>query len=112
GYITFVDVAALAHCAERWDRDIQVAVLPGRFVHRDSPLAWVLPGGRTDRDEALHAAVRAAFSVEVERSFDQDPRFGLAVMSEIGSGALAPGKGDSGTALDIVGRVTRLMALW
>lgn len=112
GYITFVDVAALAHCAERWDRDIQVAVLPGRFVHRDSPLAWVLPGGRTDRDEALHAAVRAAFSVEIERSFDQDPRFGLAVMSEIGSGALAPGKGDSGTALDIVGRVTRLMALW
>lgn len=112
GYVAFVDIAALAHCAERWDRDIQVAVLTGRFVHGDTPLAWVLPGGRQTHDEALHHGVRAAFSIEVERSFDQDPRFGLAVLSEIGCGALAPGTADSGTALDIIGRVTRLMALW
>ena len=46
------------------------------------------------------------------RSFEQDPRFGLAVMSEIGSRAMSSAINDPGTALDVIGRNTRLLSFW
>ena len=60
----------------------------------------------------MAAAVRKPFSIGETRSFDQDPRFGLAVMSEIASRALSPAMNDPGTAIDVIGRTTRLMSLW
>lgn len=45
------------------------------------------------------------------RSFDQDPRFGASVLSEITSRALSPGINDSGTAIDLIGRAIRILAI-
>ncbi|WAC27128.1 DUF2254 domain-containing protein [Ancylobacter sp. SL191] len=121
GYVQFVDVGALASLAEAYDADIHVAALPGSFVYLDSPLAWIAPPRlaacepeekQEDEDEAVPTQVREAFSIGSERSFDQDPRFGLAVMSEIASRALSPGVNDPGTAIDVIGRTTRLLCRW
>jgi hypothetical protein len=45
------------------------------------------------------------------RSFDQDPRFGAVVLTEIASRALSPGMNDPGTAIDVIGRAVRLLAI-
>ena len=45
-------------------------------------------------------------------SFEQDPRFCLAVLTEIASRALSPGINDPGTAISVIGRLQRLLTLW
>lgn len=117
GYVQFVDVSTLSDLATALDADIFVATLPGRFVYPHTPLAWIGPPGPNRKDDsdatsAVQKRLRAAFSIGSERNFDQDPRFGLAVMSEIASRALSPGVNDPGTAIDVIGRTTRLLARW
>ncbi|MBB3810168.1 DUF2254 domain-containing protein [Pseudochelatococcus contaminans] len=115
GYVQHIDMAALAAQCEDVDADIYVTALPGAFLYPDTPIAWIgsCASAETDQnDEDLHEEVRSAFSIGAERSFDQDPRFGLAVMSEIASRALSPATNDPGTAIDVIGRLTRLLTLW
>jgi uncharacterized membrane protein len=50
--------------------------------------------------------------VNDERTYDQDPRFGLAVLAEIASRAMSPAMNDGGTAIDVIGRSVRLLAIW
>jgi len=56
--------------------------------------------------------IRTAFTVDDLRTFDQDPRFGMIVLSEIASRALSPAVNDPGTAIDVLGRGVRLLAIW
>ena len=44
------------------------------------------------------------------RTYDQDPRFGLTVLTEIAERALLPAVNDPGTAIDILGRSVRLLS--
>ncbi len=112
GCLQHIDMAALSQVAEAQDCDIHVLRNPGAFLSADTPLAWMRPAGSVDSAEDPRAAALDAFFIGAARSFDQDPRFGLAVMSEIGSRALSPATNDPGTALDVIGRNTRLLALW
>ncbi|WP_323039643.1 DUF2254 domain-containing protein [Gemmobacter sp.] len=109
GHLQHIDMYALSEVAEAQDCAIHVLLNPGAFVSVDTPLAWLRA---TTEAEAVQARIRAAFSVGAVRSFDQDPRFGFAVMSEIASRALSPAVNDPGTALDVISRNTRLLALW
>ncbi|WP_439815117.1 DUF2254 domain-containing protein [Zavarzinia sp. CC-PAN008] len=111
GYVQHIDMGALAACAAELDADIHVARLPGAFVHPGAVLAWIGPGADS-ADAGRLKVVRAAFTIGPERSFDQDPRFGLAVLSEIASRALSPAMNDPGTAIDVIGRAVRLMSRW
>lgn len=108
GYVEHIDVAALSACAEKAEADVYIWCLPGAFVHAKRPLAWV--DGVLD-DEAS-ASLRSAFSIDDERSFDQDPRFGLSVLAEIASRALSPALNDPGTAIDVIGRAVRILTRW
>ena len=56
--------------------------------------------------------LRAAFSIGRDRTFDEDPRFGLIVLSEIACRALSPAVNDPGTAIDVIGSLVRLLADW
>ncbi|MEY1660636.1 DUF2254 domain-containing protein [Isoalcanivorax beigongshangi] len=105
GYVQFVDVAKLATWAESAEAELYVTAMPGRFVHLLEPLLWI-SGAEADADALL-----PAFALGDERSFDQDPRFGLVVLSEIASRALSPAVNDPGTAIDVIGRATRLLEL-
>ena len=115
GYIQHVDMSHLSDCTANSHTDIYLVATPGSFVFPDTPLAYVHTN-QTDEDghdlEALCKSVQKALTIENERTFDQDPRFGLCVLSEIGTRALSPGINDSGTAIDVIGRLTRLMHLW
>jgi len=112
GYVQYIDMAALSHCCEQLDADIFVNAIPGTFVYPDTPIAWIAPHALQESDSDLPEALLRAFTIGNERSFDQDPRFGLVVLSEIGSRALSAAINDPGTAIDVIGRMTRLMSLW
>lgn len=106
GYLQHIDTTALQALADEEDLEISVPVLPGNFIDDGTVLA------RMSRHLPDAARFQAAFTIGDGRSFEQDPRFGLVVMTEIASRALSPATNDSCTALDVIGRTTRLLTLW
>ena len=108
GYVQHVDVSAVSARAEEFGARIYLGALPGTFVDLKRPLAWIA-GAKGDLDPA---SIASAFTVGDERSFDQDPRFGLCVLAEIASRALSSGLNDPGTAIDVIGRGVRIMSIW
>ncbi len=111
GYVQFVDVAAMIDICERSDFEVDIAVLPGAFVHENMVLATICSKTRDASDDDV-TAIRDMFAISVGRSFDQDPRFGLVVLTEVALRALSPGINDPGTAIDVIGRQTRLLTFW
>ncbi len=110
GYVQHVDVAALQAWAEEHQARVAVAALPGTFAAPDRALAYVsaFPG-----DAAIDCtSVAGSFQIGRDRRFDNDPRFGLVVLSEIAGRALSPAVNDPGTAIEVVGVLVRLFALW
>lgn len=108
GHVQHIDVGALARLCEAHDLEIYVRELPGGFTYSGTVLADVVG----DPGEEVLADVAEAFTVDRDRTFDQDPRFGLAVLSEVAQRALSPAVNDPGTALDVITRATRLLTLW
>lgn len=105
GYIQHLDVEHLSRCAEELKGHIYVIETAGSFVHTATPLAWV-DGIALKNTEFIHKA----FTIGPTRSFDQDPRFGLRVLSEIASKALSPAMNDPGTAIDVISRAVRILS--
>jgi uncharacterized membrane protein len=108
GYVQHIDMTALSECAEEHRGEIYVTAVPGTLAEPSRPLAWL----RGIEGEEAHKTIVDAFTIDHERSFDQDPRFGLAVLAEIASRALSPAVNDPGTAIDVIGRAVRLLAKW
>lgn len=111
GYVQFIDMAALADTGAAIDCDVDVHVLTGTFVYQGSVLACVSPREGAVSDATV-TAIRKTFAIASTRTFDQDPRFGLVVLSEVALRALSPAVNDPGTAIDIIGRQTRLLSYW
>lgn len=111
GYIRHLDVSILADVAEKLDATIFVTHRPGSFCDAFAPIAHIAVGDRSAAlDPALIDRIRDAFTVGDRRSYEQDPRFGLIVLSEIGSRALSPGVNDPGTAIDVLATLVRVFA--
>jgi uncharacterized membrane protein len=108
GYVQFIDMATLSEIAEANDFNIYIPLNAGAFIYEGAPLAWI-DGPSTSE---LVAEIKDQFVTASQRSFEQDPRFGLIVMAEIGSRALSSATDDAGTALDVIGRLTRLLTRW
>lgn len=107
GYVQHIDIDALSTCAELHEGQIYVTAVPGTLVEPSRPLAWLL-----HVDDSADESVIDAFTIDDERSFQQDPRFGLAVLAEIASRALSAALNDAGTAIDVIGRTVRLLSTW
>ncbi|MVA95678.1 DUF2254 domain-containing protein [Nitratireductor sp. CAU 1489] len=106
GYVQHVDMRALSNLADKTATEIVVDAVPGAFVDPARPLA------HCDADRQDLDLIRSAFTIADERSYDQDPRYGLAVLAEIASRALSPAVNDPGTAIDVLGRAVRVLAVW
>lgn len=110
GYIQSIDVGALQRTAEKAEARVAIEALPGTFVTPDKALAIV--EGPGDGDEDLARSVAGAFIIGEDRTFEEDPRFGLVALAEIAARALSPAVNDPGTAIDIIGTFVRLFARW
>lgn len=108
GYVEHIDMAALQELADAADTTVFIRALPGDVSGPGRPLAVLASGVEGD----VTAKIRDAFSITVQRSFDQDPRFGLCVLAEIASRALSPALNDPGTAIEVLARGARVLALW
>ncbi|MBS9720900.1 DUF2254 domain-containing protein [Tianweitania sp. BSSL-BM11] len=108
GYVQHVDAGGLQDIAENGKGRIYVAVIPGQFTTPMEPIAWA----DSVDDDNQESSIRGYFTVGDTRSFDQDPRFGASVLSEIASRALSPGINDPGTAIDVIGRAVRVLSIW
>lgn len=108
GYVTYIDVARLQRLADEHDIHIWAEARAGSFV---VPKRVVCQVSRAVEDDVA-ASIADAFVVEDMRNFDQDPLFGMIVLTEIAQRALSPGINDPGTATDVIGTVTRLMCNW
>jgi uncharacterized membrane protein len=110
GYVQHIYPEAMQEVAERHDVDVYLSRNIGSFVYLNEPLIWVM--GQIDDLDELSEAIRPMVALGDVRTYDQDPRFGLLVMSEIGSKALSPGVNDPGTAIDVLNRSARILSLY
>lgn len=111
GYVQQIDVAALQRCAEKLKVHITVTALPGAFSAPGRALAFIT----SDANDVVPVdtqQISEAFLIGDDRKFEEDPRFGLVVLSEIAGRALSPAVNDPGTAIYIVGVLVRLFAQW
>jgi uncharacterized membrane protein len=108
GFVQHFDKQALQEVAEEHGFEIHVLALPGSYVDYDTVLAEVV----WEAPQNCQAAIRRAFVVGDERTFEYDPGFGLAVLAEIARRALSPAMNDPGTAKDVISSQARLLGDW
>lgn len=123
GFVRVLDMARLDALAQEYDTTLYMLARPGDYVLRGRPIAWAClpqdakqPNGDGTRDpqtpsppEALSDAAALLIDVGDVRSFEQDPTFGMTLMAETAQRALSPGVNDPGTAVEVMGRLTRLL---
>lgn len=102
GYVQHIDLKALSKLAVACDCNIYVVVQPGELVSPGEILVYFT----ADLDEET---LKGAFTLADRRVFEQDPRFGVIVLSEIAQRALSPGVNDPGTAIDVLTRFARVL---
>ncbi len=108
GYIEYIDMDRLGQFSDEHGVDIHLDVLPGSFAVPGRALARI----SGPFDEQALSSFRKAFVVGDSRTFENDPRYGLVVLTEIAVRALSPAVNDPGTAIDVVGTVVRLFTGW
>ncbi len=112
GYVQRIDPEKLQARAVKSQLRIVVAALPGTFCTPNRPVAWVIGEGTGRVSDQDAKEIAASFEIGVTRVFEQDPRFGLIVLSEIASRALSPAVNDPGTAIGVTGTLVRLFIMW
>ena len=90
---------------------MSVVSLPGTFAAPDTVLAGV-HAESGEMSGIDRGSIAKAFLIGDARVFDDAPRLGLIVLSEIASRALSPAVNDPGTAIDVIGMLVRLFVLW
>ncbi len=108
GYVQQIYPEALNAAASAQGVELFFTRNIGSFVLLNAPLLEV--SGEARDWDALESALRDGIVLGDVRTFEQDPRFGLVVMGEIGSKALSAGINDPGTAIDVITRIGRILS--
>ncbi|WP_339725599.1 DUF2254 domain-containing protein [uncultured Paraglaciecola sp.] len=109
GYVQHIDMASIQVWAEEVDARIVVSALPGTFASPNQALANVIiPSGELSGLDCT--CLIESFHIGNDRTFEDDPRFGLVALSEIAARALSPAVNDSGTAIKVIGTLVRLIS--
>lgn len=104
GYVQHIDIGALDEAAATEDgAQVFVDAVIGSFVVEGDALCH--HSGRIEAER-----LRSAFTIDRTRTFEQDVRFGIIVLSEIAQRALSPAVNDPGTAIFVIDRLTALLS--
>ncbi len=105
GVISAVDEAALVALAKERRCWLELTVQVGEYLAHGTPIGRV-HGGHLDEQELVgHVLVRG------ERTFVQDPGFGLRQLVDIAIRALSPAVNDPTTAVQSIDRINDLLAI-
>lgn len=107
GYLQRIDMQSLQTLATKHSLHIELTVRPGKFITPEQPVAYLRHADKELIEDIRESTTQALF-VGNQRTFDNDPRFGLITLSEIASRALSPAVNDPGTAIQITGIFVRL----
>ncbi|MEV0275703.1 DUF2254 domain-containing protein [Streptomyces sp. NPDC050610] len=106
GVLRDVHIARLVRIARRNRAVFRLVPRIGDFVVPGTPVLTV-HGGTTPSRRAL----RHTMTVGVERTYHQDPAFGLRQLSDIALRALSPAVNDPTTAVQCLDRITQFLAV-
>ena len=113
GFLTWLDQDGLLALAVEEDVVVSVAVHPGAFVVRGTPVgsAWSTGSGRLSREAAERIGARVAGCVHVgfERTSVQDVGYGLRQLVDVANKALSPGINDPTTAVHALGHISAFL---
>ncbi|MCM2348642.1 MAG: DUF2254 domain-containing protein [Bacteriovoracaceae bacterium] len=110
GHIQNIDVLSLGKISNRENIEMYLVNDVGASLDYRTPLLFVRCKQKlTDKTLKM---IRSAFAVASERTFQNDPRYGLSVLSGIGVKALSPSLNDPGTAIDVIGTIVRVLSTW
>jgi uncharacterized membrane protein len=109
GYVVSLDNASLLAAARELGRVVRMERGIGDFVVHGQPLVSLRGAGAVDERAAKRLA--RCFSLERQRTVEQDPAFGLQQISDIALKALSPGINDQSTATLCVDRQSELLVL-
>ncbi|GAA3866284.1 DUF2254 domain-containing protein [Celeribacter arenosi] len=104
GYIQLLNVESMSRELPE-GAVLYVHHIPGEHILEGQPIASL----SMRPTEALSLKIVDTFTMGSERSFEQDPEFGLQVLTEIASRALSPGVNDPGTAIQVIDRLAELV---
>lgn len=107
GYVHTINMEELQKLAEEEQLNIELSCLPGSFISFNTPVAF-----SNNSSPSIKERIREAVVIKNDRSFDDDPRFGIITLGEIASRALSPGINDPGTAIQIIGSMVRIFSAW
>lgn len=111
GCVQEINVEDLHKWAQKHDARVRVVALPGSFLAPRAEMARVCFPQPPPADIDLTSVVDC-FTVDSDRVFDQDPRFGFVVLSEIAMRALSPAVNDPGTAIKVLQTMVRMLDEW
>lgn len=110
GYLQRIYPEALNALAEKHDVRFYLTQSIGHFAFLNAPLLAADAVGDAPDWDALTEEIKESVILGDVRHYEQDPRFGLIVMGEIGSKAMSPGVNDPGTAIDVITRIERILS--
>ncbi len=106
GYLVNINFSGLQHWAENNDCYLHIMVRVGSWLMPNKVMVLLQ---RNSNKEIELKEVEHFFIVDSQRKFEQDPSFGLSVLSEVAQRALSPAINDSGTALTVLATLAQLL---
>ena len=115
GYLCHANLAHMQSLAEEYECHIHICERPGTFVESQQLLLMLYPQKPFNLDaEALKQLwneLRDCIVIDANRSYYQDPRFGLQTMSEVGQRAMSASINDPTTAIQAIHAITRIILI-
>lgn len=107
-YVEHIDMARLEDLASEHRLRIHLHCQIGTFA---TPARPVMEVEGVVSDQARRQLL-AALSCSDARAIDNDPRYGLVILSEVGQRAMSASINDPGTCIDVIGTCVRLLHRW
>ncbi|MBD7952750.1 DUF2254 domain-containing protein [Stenotrophomonas sp. Sa5BUN4] len=108
GHVEHIDIQRLDALAEAHRLTVYVVCQPGTFATPNRALLHVMGTLHDDQRAQLIEAVTIGGS----RRIENDPRYGLVVLAEIGVRSMSPAINDPGTCISVIGTCVRLLLRW
>ena len=106
-YVLALDIEELVTLAERSDAVFRIPLAPGDAVSATAPLVLVYARGAPPRESEL----RRAILLGRERTLEQDPKYAIRLLVDIGIRALSAAINDPTTAVQALDQIESLLVI-
>jgi hypothetical protein len=111
GFLTRVDVAAIAKAAADAETEITIMAAIGDYVAFGELVAEIRTGSGHDLP-SLQPVVRKAVALEEQRDLDTDPAFGVEQLATIGWTSISTAKSNPGPGVLAIWNLRDILARW